>query len=78
MGGLFDLVYVIMLGLLGWVVLCVVCVEGLVMSVDFCINFYVYCGYYGLGWLEFVVFGYLKCLYGMVDFNFVFMVELVC
>lgn len=69
--GLPELVHVATPGPLGWAALRAARGLGLPSSADFRTNFHAYCGHYGLGWLEPVVFGYLKRLHGMADCNFV-------
>lgn len=69
--GLPELVHVATPGPLGWAALRAARALGLPSSADFRTNFHAYCGHYGLGLLEPVVFGYLRRLHAMADCNFV-------
>ncbi|RZL40684.1 MAG: glycosyltransferase family 1 protein [Rubrivivax sp.] len=66
-----DLVHAVTPGPLGWAALHAARAEGIPTSADFRTNFHAYCGHYGLGMMEPVVFGYLRRLHGMADCNFV-------
>ena len=66
-----DLVHVATPGPLAWAALRAARAMGIPTSADFRTNFHAYSRYYGLGWLEPVVLGYLRRLHAMADCNFV-------
>jgi glycosyltransferase involved in cell wall biosynthesis len=70
-GSMPDLVHVTTPGPLAWVALRAACAQGIATSADFRTNFHAYSHYYGLGWLEPLVLGYLRRLHAMAQCNFV-------
>lgn len=73
----FDVVYIVIEGLFGWLVLQVVQYLVLLVMLDYCINFYVYGKYYCLGLFFKFIMGYLCKFYNCCDVMMV-LIEVMC
>lgn len=72
----FDVVYIVIEGLFGWLVLCIVCCFGILVVSGFYICFDEYLFDYGVVWLQVVVMCWMCCFYNQVDVILVLICEL--
>lgn len=73
-----DVIYVVMEGFLGWLVMCVVQQLGIFVVIGFYMCFDIYVVYYGVGFFIEVVCGYLCCFYNCGGVILVFIEVFKC